>query len=286
MVTGDAGALGDAARSLGCSVTSWPNVVLSPTSSLVAEERVWGAPGASAGVAQLAAIDAAVDAVLAGRAQAMVTAPVSKHAITLGGTPFLGHTEHLATRAGVARVVMLFAGPRLRVSLVSTHHAIAQVPARITRQAVHETIVHTAHALRWWFGVARPRLAVAGLNPHAGEGGLLGREELDVIAPAICDARVAVSEAEIVGPVPAEAVFRHARDGRYDAVVAMYHDQATIASKLLDFGDAVNVTLGLPFVRTSVDHGTAYDIAGRGVADAAGMVAALELAISMASRTE
>jgi 4-hydroxythreonine-4-phosphate dehydrogenase len=260
-VFGDRGALDDAARAAGLDLDAFPNVRVEAVSSLAPFERAPGAPGVAAGVAQLAAIDAAVDRVLAGALHGIVTAPVSKRVIADAGRPFVGHTEHLAARAGVGRVVMLFAGPRLRTSLVTTHHAIAAVPARITREAVRET---------------------AGLNPHAGEGGMLGREELDVIGPAIEEARALLPGCALSGPVPAEAVFRHARDGRYDAVVAMYHDQATIASKLLDFGDAVNVTLGLPFVRTSVDHGTAYDIAGRNAADPRGMESALELGVSMA----
>ena len=281
-VFGDRGALDDAARAAGLDLDAFPNVRVEAVSSLAPFERAPGAPGVAAGVAQLAAIDAAVDRVLAGALHGIVTAPVSKRVIADAGRPFVGHTEHLAARAGVGRVVMLFAGPRLRTSLVTTHHAIAAVPARITREAVRETVVITARSMQVEFGLAAPRVAVAGLNPHAGEGGMLGREELDVIGPAIEEARALLPGCALSGPVPAEAVFRHARDGRYDAVVAMYHDQATIASKLLDFGDAVNVTLGLPFVRTSVDHGTAYDIAGRNAADPRGMESALELGVSMA----
>jgi 4-hydroxythreonine-4-phosphate dehydrogenase len=223
--------------------------------------------------------------VLAGEAGAIVTGPVSKHAVALSGVSFVGHTEHLQARTGSAHAVMCFAGPRLRTSLVTTHLALDLVPAAVTREAVARTVTITARALAGDFGVARPRLVVAGLNPHAGEGGLFGTEERDAIAPGVADAAAALgASAEVVGPRAAEAAFREARDGRWDAVVAMYHDQATIASKLLDFGDAVNVTLGLPIVRTSVDHGTAYDIAGRGVADARGMRAAIELAFAMAAR--
>ena len=282
ILIGDAGSLHDAARAAGLRLPELPGVTVRAVSELAPRDRVAGSPSDAGGRAQLAAVDLAADLCLSGAADAMVTGPVSKHAITASGVPFLGHTEHLAARAGVGRVVMLFAGPALRTSLVTTHVAISALPARVTREAVRETIAMTAAAMARDFALPRPRVAVSGLNPHAGEGGLLGREEIDVIAPAIDDARALCPEAEITGPVPAEAVFRHARDGRYDVVVAMYHDQATIASKLLDFGHAVNVTLGLPFVRTSVDHGTAYDIAGRGVADAGGMSAALRLAASMA----
>ncbi len=279
---GDAGALADAAHLAGLSLDALANVRVHPSSALAPDERAAGRPSLAGGVAQLRAIDDALDAVLAGALHGIVTAPVSKKAITASGVAFLGHTEHLAMRAGVRRVVMLFAGPTLRTSLVTTHHAIARVPSEITREAVRETFEITTRAMQREFGVASPRVAVSGLNPHAGEGGLLGREEIEVLGPAIDDARAALQGCEVVGPVPAEAVFRHARDGRYDAVVAMYHDQATIASKLLDFGDAVNVTLGLPFVRTSVDHGTAYDIAGTNRADPRGMEAALALGIILA----
>ena len=277
---GDRGALEDAVRVRGVDLGDIRRVAVS---DLAPEARRPGAPGVAAGVAQLAAIDAALAAVLSGEADAMVTGPVSKLAITRAGVDFLGHTEYLAARTGTARVVMLFAGPRLRTSLVTTHVPVAELPARVTREAVAFTVALTARSLVSDFGVARPRVAVAGLNPHAGEGGLLGREETDSVGPGVADARVALGSIALVdGPMPAEGAFRAARDGRYDAVVAMYHDQATIASKLLDFGDAVNVTLGLPFVRTSVDHGTAYDIAGRGLADARGMRAALELGATLA----
>jgi 4-hydroxythreonine-4-phosphate dehydrogenase len=168
---------------------------------------------------------------------------------------------------------------------VTTHLAIKDVPAALTVANVSRTIVTTARALWRDFGIESPRVVVTGLNPHAGEHGMFGSEDRDVIAPAVADARIMLSGiATVDGPVAAEAAFRMARDGAWDAVVAMYHDQATIASKLLDFGDAVNVTLGLPIVRTSVDHGTGYDIAGKGVADARGMAAAMQLAIEMCGR--
>jgi len=278
---GDPGALADAAAMRGLGLDR-PRLALVATSTLRPDERVPGRPGVAAGLAQLAAIDTAADAVRAGGADALVTGPVSKKAITQAGVAFLGHTEHLAARWGAARVVMMFAGPRLRTSLVTTHLPLSAVSAAITEEAVRETILLTVGALRSWWGLAEPRVGVSGLNPHAGEGGLLGAEDDGVIAPAVRAAREALGAGvELVGPLPAEAVYRQARDGRWDAVVAMIHDQATIASKLLDFGDAVNVTLGLPHLRTSVDHGTAYDLAGRGEADARGMIAALSLAYTL-----
>lgn len=275
---GDAGALADA---FGAHPRP-DRVAVLPASALPAPERRPGEPGLAAGTAQLAAIDRATDAVLAGDADALVTAPVSKSVITRAGAEFHGHTEHLAARAGVPRVVMSFLGPRLRVALVTTHVAIAKLPAKISTDLVRFTVVTAARALQRDLGIARPRVVVAGLNPHAGEGGMFGDDEALRIDPGVAQARREVPEAQIVGAMPAESAFRHARDGRYDLVVAMFHDQATIASKLVDFGEAVNVTLGLPFIRTSVDHGTAYDIAGRGVADPQGMLAALRLAARMA----
>lgn len=283
VVFGDEGALADAADLRGLRWADLPTVRLVPATRLSAADRRPGPPSLAAGAAQLVALDAALDAVLAGEAHALVTGPIDKSAVTRSGTPFLGHTEHLAARCGVARVVMMFAGPRLRTALVTTHRPIARLSTEITRDAVRETVLITARALREEFGVASPRIVVCGLNPHAGEDGLIGREEIDAIAPAIEQARAALGPGfELVGPTGAESAYRKAKDGRFDAVVAMFHDQATIASKLLDFGDAVNVTLGLPIVRTSVDHGTGADIAGRGVADESGMVAAIELGLALA----
>jgi len=285
VVHGDEGALADGAALRGVRWDALPRVRLVPTSQLPADDRRPGPPSLAAGRAQLVALDAALDLVLAGAADALVTGPIDKAAVTRAGTPFLGHTEHLAARCGVARVVMMFAGPRLRTSLVTTHRPISRLSAELTRDAVRETVLITAHALMTSFGIPSPRVVVCGLNPHAGEHGLIGREELDVIAPAIEAARTALGDGvELVGPMGAESAYRNAKEGRFDAVVAMFHDQATIASKLLDFGDAVNVTLGLPIIRTSVDHGTGADIAGRGVADPGGMTAAIELAIALARR--
>jgi 4-hydroxythreonine-4-phosphate dehydrogenase len=280
---GDAGALADGAALRGVRWSDLPRVRLSAATSLSVEDRRPGPSTLEAGRAQLVALDAALESVISGAADALVTGPIDKAAVTRSGTAFLGHTEHLAARCGVPRVVMMFAGPRLRTALVTTHRPIARLSAEITRGAVGETVLITARALLTSFGIARPRVVVCGLNPHAGEQGLIGREELDAIGPGVEDARAALGDAaELAGPVGAESAYRWAKDGRFDAVVAMFHDQATIASKLLDFGDAVNVTLGLPIIRTSVDHGTGADIAGRGVADPGGMAAAIALAVAFA----
>ncbi len=285
LLVGDRGAIGAAASLRRIDLRALPYVSIDAVSDLPASARTPGKPSAGAGKAQLAAIDRALELVVTEEAHALVTGPVSKHEIAREGESFVGHTEYLQVKTGAAHVVMLFAGKRLRTSLVTTHLAMKNVPAAITASLVTRTIVATARSLWRDFGVAVPKLVVAGLNPHAGEHGMFGSEDRDVIAPAVADAAVLLDGiATVTGPIGAESAFRQAKDGAWDAVVAMYHDQATIASKLLDFGDAVNVTLGLPIVRTSVDHGTGYDIAGKGIADAAGMQAAMELALAMAGR--
>jgi 4-hydroxythreonine-4-phosphate dehydrogenase len=256
---------------------------------------------AEGGRAQVAALDAAIEAALAGRVRALCTAPMSKAAATLGGHDFMGHTEHLARACGLAddAVTMMFLGPRLRVALATTHVAVRDLPAAVTRERVTRAIVHLAEALvRLQSGAALPatttapgaalHIAVTGLNPHAGEAGLFGDEEPRSITPGIVDARahawVRSGGVLVEGPLGAETALRFAASGQVQGVVAMTHDQATIASKLLDWGDAVNVTWGLPFVRTSVDHGVAYDAAASGAADAQGMRSALEMARVLAAR--
>ncbi len=243
------------------------------------------APTQAGGSAQLAALEAAASAARDGRARALVTGPVSKQAIALSGVAFRGQTEWLAEACGLAAdaVTMLFLGTRLRVGLVTTHLAVRDVPEAITRERVERTAAHLGEAvLALGAARARPVVGVASLNPHAGEGGLFGDEDARVVAPAIAAARSAPPYAtfglDLRGPIPAETAFRLAADGSLDAVVAMMHDQATIASKLLDWGDAVNVTWGLPFVRTSVDHGVAYDAAASDRADPRGMLAAIAMA--------
>jgi 4-hydroxythreonine-4-phosphate dehydrogenase len=219
-----------------------------------------------------------------------VTGPVSKHAIAASGgraRHFRGHTEHLAKRLGAREPIMAFWAERLVVSLVTTHLPLARVPRALSPEAVGAALFYTADLARR-LGKKRPRVAVASLNPHAGEQGLLGSEEIETIGPGVASGRKRLRGARIAasveGPIGAETAIRKAYGGGYDAVVAMYHDQATIPMKLVGFGDAVNVTLGLPIVRTSVDHGTGYDIAGKGIADARGMRAAIELAVRLAKR--
>jgi 4-hydroxythreonine-4-phosphate dehydrogenase len=228
-------------------------------------------------------LDRAIDGCMAGRYRAMVTAPVQKSVINDGHatrTPFSGHTEYLAERSGASHVVMLLVGGGLRVALATTHLPLSAVPAAITASSLAATLDVLQHDLRAKFALPAPRIGVAGLNPHAGESGQLGREEIEVIGPAVVAARARGIDA--TGPLPADTLFVPAQLARFDAVLAMYHDQGLPVLKHASFGHGVNVTLGLPFVRTSVDHGTALDLAGTGRADAGSMLAALRLAEELA----
>jgi len=225
-------------------------------------------------------LERASDGALEGIFDAIVTAPVHKGVVNDAGIAFTGHTEFFAQRAS-AEVAMMLAAPQLRVVLATTHLALADVPAAITRETLLRTIRVAIDELRERFGIAQPRIAVLGLNPHAGEGGYLGREEIETIAP-VCDALRAEGHA-VEGPLSADTAFVAQRLGRTDAFIAMYHDQGLPVLKALGFGDAVNVTLGLPYVRTSVDHGVALDVAGSGRADASSLLAATMLAIGLAT---
>lgn len=244
----------------------------------------YGQPELAAGRAMLDYICWACDACLTGDAAGMVTAPINKQALQAAGTDFPGHTELLAERCQGGEVVMMLAGARLRVCMVTTHCALSEVPQRLTSERILSTTRIVAEALRCQFAIQQPRLAVLALNPHAGEGGLFGDEEARLIAPAIAAAKAEGLLAS--GPHSADSLFWFASQGHYDAVICMYHDQGLIPLKLLHFEDAVNVTLGLPIVRTSVDHGTAYDLAGTGQASPASLVAAVHMAAEMAKRQE
>ena len=227
-------------------------------------------------------LERAVGLVQSGAAAALCTAPIHKKALIDGAQfAYPGHTEFLAALAGVERVVMMLASDQLRVVPATIHIALAQVPQVLTPALLRATIEITARDLTRRFGLARPRIAVAGLNPHAGEGGAMGGEELDWIAPLI--AELAAEGLQITGPHPADTLFHAAARARYDVAVAMYHDQALIPIKTLDFDRGVNVTLGLPFIRTSPDHGTAFDIAGKGLANPSSLIEALKLAQRMAA---
>ena len=253
--------------------------------SLGPNEVVPGRPNDASSRAQLAYLEAATDAVLRGECSALVTAPISKEWIARAGFTFPGHTEYLAARAGVSEFAMMLAGPRLRVVVATTHIALRDVPTALTPAGIASIITLTAEALARRFRVARPRVAVAGLNPHAGEAGRFGDEETRLVEPALALARARLSalgvDAAITGPHVPDVVFRQAAGGAFDAVIALYHDQGLIPVKLLHFDEAVNVTLGLPFARTSPDHGTAFDIAGTGVARPDSFLAALDLAATL-----
>lgn len=233
----------------------------------------------------------ATDACATGAFDALVTGPVQKSVLMDAGIPFAGHTEFLAERTQTQRVVMLLVGGSddapLRVALATTHLALKDVPGALSRAALAQTLGIVARELETKFGIAAPRIAVCGLNPHAGEGGHLGREEIDIIAPAIADAHAA-GFTGVAGPLSADTLFVPEHVRRYDAVVVMYHDQGLPVFKAASFGRSVNVTLGLPFPRTSVDHGTALDLAGDPIlaatADAGSLIAAVDLAIVLAAR--
>jgi 4-hydroxythreonine-4-phosphate dehydrogenase len=246
-----------------------------------AAAAVPGQPAPANASAVIEVIARAVDLVRRGEAAAVCTAPISKVELKRGaGFAFPGHTEFLAHLAGVDHVVMMLACPALRVVPVTIHLPLAEVPAALTPALLETTIRLTVAGLVSDFGIATPRLAVAGLNPHAGEGGSMGTEEVTVIAPVL--ARLRAEGMDLFGPLSADTMFHAGMRKTYDAAVAMYHDQALIPIKTIDFAGGVNVTLGLPFIRTSPDHGTAFDIAGRGIADPTSLIAALRMADRMA----
>jgi len=239
-----------------------------------------GVLSADAGRAAYDALRAAVADALAGRVAAIATAPINKLGFARAGLPWKGHTDLLAELTGSRRVAMMFWSEPLKIVLATVHVPLSEVP-RLLTPALLEGIIDLAAAGLPRFGVPRPRLALAGLNPHAGEDGLLGTEERDTLRPAVEAARA--RGVTIDGPFPGDTVFGRAARGEFDAVIACYHDQGLIPVKLLAFGRSVNVTLGLPIVRTSVDHGTAFDIAGRGVADPSSLVEAVLLAVRLAA---
>ncbi|MCC6644182.1 MAG: 4-hydroxythreonine-4-phosphate dehydrogenase PdxA [Polyangiaceae bacterium] len=286
VLVGDARQIAETAARLGVTLASTVTVS-QPVRALAPRDRRPGAPSQAGGRAQLAYVDHALDLVTSGHARALATGPVSKEAIATSGAAgaagFRGHTEHLQARLGADEVVMAFVSKRLATSLVTTHLPLAEVPRAITPASVASATFWLASLLRRLRPEGRLRVAVAGLNPHAGEGGLLGDEEARVIAPGVATAARRAAAAglggvSLEGPIGAETAYRLAARGELAGVVAMYHDQATVPMKLLSFGDAVNISLGLPIVRTSVDHGTGYDKAGTGTADPRGMLSALRLA--------
>jgi 4-hydroxythreonine-4-phosphate dehydrogenase len=242
-----------------------------------------GRPDPAAGPGVIAAIEAAARDCLKGELDVMATAPISKEILARCGFPHPGHTEFLEEIAGQGRAVMLLVGGKLRVALATIHCALREVPERLSPGGIREVLGIVDRDLARRFGIERPRIAVCGLNPHAGEGGRFGDEEQRIIQPAVEAARADGVDAR--GPFAADSLFTRAVRGQFDAVLGMYHDQALGPLKVHAFGRAVNVTLGLPILRTSVDHGTAFDIAGRGEADATSMIEAVRLALELAQRS-
>ena len=242
-------------------------------------------PGIESGAAGKAAagyIEAAVELCAAGSIEAIATAPINKRALFLGGYSFPGHTEFLAHLTGAEEYAMAFVAANLRIVLLSTHVPLSEAIRLVEKDRLVKVINLAYRELRRW-GIERPRLAVAALNPHGAEGGLFGVEEASEMVPAI-EACRGIDDINVQGPVSADTVFLRASRGEFDAVIACYHDQAMIPVKCLSFGEAVNVTLGLPFIRTSVDHGTAFDIAGKGIAEHSSMVAAIKLAADLSTQ--
>ncbi len=248
-------------------------------SSLSIKDLQWGKPDIHTGKAMAVYIEEGVRLVQDGTLSALATCPITKSALNLAGYNYPGHTEMLAHLTGSRQHLMMMAGKKLKVALVTIHEPISRVPGLLTIDKVTDCIRMTTQALRTDFGMEQPRIAVAALNPHASEQGMFGEEEAKVIAPAI---EACSGDGNISGPWPPDTVFHRAVSGDFDAVIAMYHDQGLIPFKMVHFSDGVNVTLGLPIVRTSVDHGTAYDIAGQGKADCSSLKAAFELAAEIA----
>lgn len=257
-------------------------VIVGPTGTSVHVDEAIGAWDATASVGEAgrlagAAIERATKLALAGDVAGIVTAPIDKAALLAGGYDYPGHTEMLAELTG-ADVAMMLASDRLRVVLATTHIALRDVPSAVTRASILQAIRVTRAGLTQWFGIAEPRIALCALNPHAGDGGRFGREDDELLAPV-------AREAGVEGPFPADTVFVRAMRGAFDAVIAPYHDVGMTAIKVASFGNAVNVTLGLPFPRTSPDHGTALDIAGQGIADPGSMIAAIKLCAAIVGRS-
>jgi len=293
VILGDPGLLAERARVLGLSVTieAWGGPGAAPQAALAGSIQCLSVPLTAPAIAGqldranaahvLAMLDAASAGALRGEFDAVVTGPVHKGVINDAGVAFLGHTEFFAERAG-CEVLMLLVAADLRVALATTHLALAAVPGALEAERLSRDLQLLARGLRQRLGIAQPRIAVLGLNPHAGEGGHLGSEEILTIAPVI--ERLRAQGLDLTGPLSADTAFVPAKRACFDAYLAMFHDQGLPVLKALGFGEAVNVTLGLPYIRTSVDHGTALDLAGSGRADPASLNAAIELAIAMAAR--
>lgn len=276
LVLGDSFVISKVKRDLGMDL----KINLLDFSNVHKKSFAHGVESPSYGRASFEYIEGALKILAAGRAKALVTCPVSKTAVAGSGVRFSGHTEHLASSTGTDKFAMMFVGGMLKVTLVTRHISLADVPDALTTGAIRGAIELTHDALKRDFKIRSPRIGVAGLNPHAGEGGIMGAEEARIIAPAIKKAARKIRN--ITGPRPADVIFHEAYHNKLDAVVAMYHDQGLAPFKMLYFDRGVNMTLGLPFIRTSPDHGTAFEIAGRNTASSRSMEEALRLAARLA----
>lgn len=286
VIIGDKRVLTKAAQCLGVvkeELLELPNeATLVDLDNVPATDHNWGQVSAEAGRAAADYIERAVQEAVDGNVSAIVTAPINKDALNRAGVPHPGHTEMLAALTNTSSYAMMLVGPSLRVIHVSTHISLKEAIKRVTRDRVL-AVIQLAVSMLQKEGVMQPRVAVAGLNPHAGEGGLFGKRDAQEIRPAVEAARIEGIDAS--GPHPPDTVFWHAQQGRYDIVVVMYHDQGHIPIKLTGFDSSINVTAGLPIIRTSVDHGTAFDIAGTGTASETSMVAAISYAVRLAQKT-
>ncbi len=253
-------------------------------SALNHTDLTWGVPTKETGAAMISYIKAAAEYAMNGTTDAMTTSPVTKTAMKLGGSLFHGHTEYLAHLTGTDNFRMMMAGDKLKIVLVTIHIPLKDVSEALTLSGILDTIVMTNNSLKRHFGIKNPRIAVAGFNPHAGEQAMFGSEENEIIIPAVNKARESGIYTE--GPFPPDTVYKKATDGHFDSVISMYHDQGLIPFKMVHFEDGVNTTLGLPIIRTSVDHGTAYDIAGKGIANPQSLVAAIKMAAEQATKAK
>ena len=288
LVVGDIGVFAAAKKCIGSAINLKPvfrpsegsynpgNIDILSLSGLAFDETSWGNPTVQTGKAMIEYVIAATDMAISGEIAAVVTCPINKKAMNMAGFHYNGHTELIAERTGTKDFVMMLAGNRLRVSLVTIHMPLSGVPGSISTENILKTIRITGKGLYERFGIDSPLIAVAGLNPHAGESGIFGNEEERIIKPAL---EISAKEGyNVSGPYPPDTIFYNALKGNYDAVVCMYHDQGLIPFKIIHFTDGVNTTLGIPIIRTSVDHGTAYDIAGKGKADPGSLIAAIKMA--------
>ncbi len=277
VVIGDYGALKRAADILNSEVPKQLDVI--SVTHLDKSDLIYGKPTKQVGKAAIAYIEKAVQLAKQKEIDGIVTCPVNKAVINQAGIPFTGHTELLAKLTNTKRYAMLLSGDKINVVLVTIHVPLKDVPRLVTTEKILDIIDLAQQFFKEKMGISAPRLAASGLNPHAGEGGLIGKEDEEIIAPAVKEAKKKGFNAE--GPLPPDAVFYFAKEGKYDVVICMYHDQCLIPFKLLHFRDGVNITMGLPIIRTSVDHGTAYDIAGKGIADPSSLIAAIKMATKM-----